>query len=182
MFSRKRRTLLVASAVVALVATTSAVVAASSRQHQPRNGGHSSSLSISAPTPTQVRVATNPDDFTTTSNTGVLIPGMSVTFTVNHRARVLMHFTDEAGCLSTSSGDWCDAEILVDGVEAKPGAGTDYAIDTSDGSGAYRWIGGALNRVATVAAGTHTVQVIGLAVFAGDTFWSGENDLEVWIF
>jgi hypothetical protein len=93
-----------------------------------------------------------------------------------------MHFTDEAGCAGPTAGQWCDVEILVDGHEARPGAGTDYAIDTSDGSGGFKWIGGALNRNATVAAGKHTVTVVFAPVFSGDTAWSGENSLEVWVF
>jgi hypothetical protein len=93
-----------------------------------------------------------------------------------------MHFTDEAGCAGPKAGDWCDVEILVDGHEAAPGAGTDYAIDTSDGSGSFKWIGAGLNRNKTVAAGTHTVTVVFAPVFSGDTAWSGENSLEVWVF
>jgi hypothetical protein len=177
----KRRITIIVGVVAAIIVATTASVAAGSHLQQ-GGSGPGTHQSISAATPTAVRVVTSTADFTTTSNTLVLIPSMTIKFTVGHTARLLMHFTDEAGCLSTTSGHWCTVEILVDGIEAAPAAGSDYAIDTSDGSGAYRWIGGALNRAIAVLAGTHTVTVEGFAVFSGDTFWSGENNLEVWIF
>lgn len=181
--SRRRRNVVLAVTVAGIMlAVTSVTIAAASQLQRPNGSSRGSSLTVSAGSHDAVHVATNPSDFTTTSLTPVLIPGMSITFTVRHRARVIMHFTDEAGCLSTTSQHWCAAMILVDGVEASPGTGTDDAIDTSDGSGAYRWVGAAINRVAVVAKGTHTVTVVGQPVFAGDTFWSGENDLEVWVF
>lgn len=132
--------------------------------------------------PTAVYIANNSFNQSSNSTTPTLIPGMQVTFTVNHRAHVLMHFNDEAGCAGPTAGDWCTAEILVDGVEAAPGDGTDYAIDTSDGSGGFKWVGASVNRNITVSAGTHTVQVVYLPAQSGQTVWSGENNLEVWVF
>jgi hypothetical protein len=182
MFSNKRRIAPIVVAVGAMLLVVTTVAVAASSQQVRQHSQPSQPNIVQASAPTQVRVATNPLDFTTTATSLTLIPGMKITFTVAHSAKVIMHFTDEAGCLSSTAGHWCDVEILMDGVEAAPGAGTDYAIDTSDGSGAYRWIGGALNRLATVAAGTHTVTVVGEPVFSGDTLWTGENDLEVWVF
>jgi hypothetical protein len=179
---RQRRVLVGALAVATLMGVTTASVASASGRPATQRA-HSGSISrFSAGTPTAVYVATNSGDITNTSTTLTPIPGMSVTFKVSHNARVLMHFTDEAGCAGPTAGDWCDVEILVDGVEASPGAGTDYAIDTSDGSGTFKWIGAGLNRKRSVVAGTHTVRVVFAPVFSGDTAWSGENSLEVWVF
>lgn len=179
----RRRVLVGALAAATLMGVTTATVAsASGRTATQRAHPGSISRFTLFGAPTQVHVANNSADVRSTSTTLTTIPGMSVTFTVGHRALVLMHFTDEAGCAGPTGGQWCDVEILVDGVEAAPGAGTDYAIDTSDGSGAFKWIGGALNRNKIVAAGTHTVRVVFAPVFSGDTAWSGENSLEVWVF
>jgi hypothetical protein len=179
----RRRVLVGALVAAILLGVTSASVASASGR-TPTQRAHPGSISHSAlfGPPTAVFIAGNSADVTSTSTTLTAIPGMSLTFTVSHPARLLMHFTDEAGCAGPTAGNWCDVEILVDGVEAPPGAGTDYAIDTSDGSGTFKWVGGALNRNKKVAAGTHTVKVVFAPVFSGDTAWSGENSLEVWVF
>lgn len=178
---RKRVLVGVLAAAALLVGTTASVASASGGPATQRP--HPGSISgFSAVTPTQILVRNNSANETSTSTTLTAIPGMSATFKVGHRARVLMHFTDEAGCSGPTAGQWCDVEILVDGVEAAPGDGTDYAIDTSDGSRTFKWIGAGLNRNITVAAGTHTVRVMFAPVFSGDTAWSGENNLEVWVF
>jgi hypothetical protein len=179
----RRRVLVgVLAAAALLVGTTASVASASGGPATQRpHPGSISSISLFGP-PTAVYIAGNSGDAKSTSTTLTTIPGMSLKFTVGHNARLLMHFTDEAGCAGPTAGDWCDVEILVDGVEAPPGAGTDYAIDTSDGSGGFKWVGAGLNRNKKVAAGTHTVSVVFAPVFSGDTAWSGENSLEVWVF
>jgi hypothetical protein len=178
----RRRVLVGALAAATLMGVTSASVAWASGRPATQQAHPGSISSFSAGAPTAVYLANNSADVTSTSTTLTKIHGMSVTFKVGHRARVLMHFTDEAGCASTTAGQWCDVEILVDGHEAAPGAGTDYAIDTSDGSGSFKWIGAGLNRNKTVSAGTHTVSVVFAPVQPGATAWSGENSLEVWVF
>jgi len=179
----RRRVLVGALAAATLMGVTTASVASASGRTatQRAHPGSISSVRFSG-APTAVFVANNSGDVTSTSQTLTTIPGMSVTFRLGHRAHVLAHFTDEAGCSGTTAGHWCDVEILIDNKEMAPGAGTDYAIDTSDGSGTFKWIGGALNRNILVAAGTHTVRVVFAPVFSGDTAWSGENSLEVWTF
>ena len=180
----RRRALVGVLAGATLMGITTASVAQASGGPAHTQRVHSgSTFSFKAGgAPTAVYATNNSANNSSSSLTLTQIPGMSVTFTVNHRAHVLMHFTDEAGCAGTTAGNWCDVEILVDGVEAAPGDGTDYAIDTSDGTGTFKWVGAALNRNITVAAGTHTVQVMYAPVFSGDTVWSGENSLEVWVF
>lgn len=182
----RRRVLVGALAATTLMGITSASVAWASggpshATQRPANAGRIFSFKAGG-APTAVYGANNSVNESSTALTPTVIPGMTVKFTVNHKARVLMHFTDEAGCAGTTAGDWCTAEILVDGVEAAPGDGTDYAIDTSDGSGGFKWVGAAMNRDITVAAGTHTVQVVYLPAQSGNTVWSGENNLEVWVF
>jgi hypothetical protein len=178
----RRRVLVGALAAATLMGVTTASVALASGKPAIQRAHPGSISSVSFGAPTAVFVANNSGDVTSTAQKLVPIPGMSVTFTVRHRAHLLMHFTDEAGCASKTAGQWCDVEILVDGKEAPPGAGTDYAIDTSDGSGGFKWIGAALNRNKIVAPGTHTVTVVFRPVFTGSTAWSGENSLEVWVF
>ena len=45
-------------------------------------------------------------------------------------SHVLARFTAESACFGGSG--WCSARILVDGVEADPVAGTDFAFDSTD--------------------------------------------------
>jgi hypothetical protein len=180
----RRRVLLgaLAAAIIAAGGITTSVASASGRTTTQRaHPGSVSNATVGAPT--AVFVKTNSADITSTSTTLTAIPHMSVTFTVGRPFQLIMNFTDEAGCSGTTAGDWCDVEILVDGVEALPGAGSDYAIDTSDGTGTFKWIGAGLDRSKfNIPAGTHTVSVVFAPVFSGDTAWSGENQLEVWVF
>jgi len=178
----RRRVLVGALAAATLMGVTAASVASASgtTATQRVHPGSISSFRLGAPT--AVYVANNSADVTNNSTTLKTIPGMVVTFKVRHRARVLMHFTDEAGCRGKIAGDWCVVEIVVNNVEAAPGAGRDYAIDTSDGSGGFKWIGAGLNRNRIVRPGTYTVRVVFAPAFSGNTAWSGENSLEVWVF
>jgi len=179
-----RRKVLVGALVAATlmgVTTASIALASGKPAIQRAHPGSISSFSVDPPL-TAVYLANNKGDFKNPSTTLIPILGMSVKFKVGHRAQLIMHFTDEAGCLSRVAGHWCVVEILVDGVEAAPGDSLDYAIDSSDGSGMFKWIGAALNRNTTVAAGAHTVTVVYAPRFKGDTAWTGENSLEVWVF
>src|SRR4051794_13715508 len=66
-------------------------------------------------------------------------------------------FTAETACYGANSG-WCSVRILVDGLEAEPTVGTDFAFD--DAGIASGWESHSVERVRTVTtSGTHTVTV-----------------------
>jgi len=66
-------------------------------------------------------------------------------------------FTAETACYGATSG-WCSVRILIDGVEAEPAVGTDFAFD--DAGTATGWESHSVERVRSVTtSGTHTVTV-----------------------
>jgi hypothetical protein len=103
-----------------------------------------------------VAVARGTDATDTTSGTYVALPGARLT--MRGRGLLLIRFTAESECDSSGSptGDYCSVKILVDGVQAKPNSGFDYAFDTDDGGS---WEGNAMDRSIKVGAGLHTIQV-----------------------
>ena len=103
-----------------------------------------------------VAVARGTDATDTTSSTFVGLPGGRLT--MRGRGLLLIRFTAESACTSSSpTGDYCSVKILVDGVQAKPNSGIDYAFDTDDGGS---WEGNAMDRSIKVGPGLHTIQVL----------------------
>jgi hypothetical protein len=82
------------------------------------------------------------------------LPGASTTITVpKGHALLIARFNAESQCLASS---WCSVRILIDGAEAAPVAGDDFAFDSKGGAsyGAH-----AVERSALVGAGTHMITV-----------------------
>lgn len=66
-------------------------------------------------------------------------------------------FTAESACYGAAAG-WCSVRILIDGVEAEPVVGTDFAFDDAGPATAFE--SHSVERVHTVTtSGTHTVTV-----------------------
>lgn len=66
--------------------------------------------------------------------------------------RVVATFSGESACNAAS---WCSAVIFVDGIEANPKSGTDFAFDSP---GAPTWISPSIQRTSDVIAGTGSVR------------------------
>lgn len=66
--------------------------------------------------------------------------------------RVLVRFSGESAC---SAASWCSAVVFVDGIEANPKSGTDFAFDSPGGS---TWISPSIDRTSDVIAGTGSVR------------------------
>lgn len=84
---------------------------------------------------------------------GVVIPpGLTL-------ARLLIRFSGESLC--HAGLQWCSIRILVDGTEAEPAAGAEFAFDSTDfdtkSGGA--WEARAMERSLVVGPGTHVVWV-----------------------
>jgi hypothetical protein len=177
------------AAIVGLVFGAASVAVAGGIRHGQKVGAAPQS-SLNAKAGTVSEVVVRASDFNDTSNSSTslsLIPGMSAKVTVpaRHRALFDMRFSAEISCTGGTSPDWCIAEILVDGVEAAPGDGTDMAIDSTDNGteSLASWEGHAMERVAIVGPGSHIVTVIGGVTDFGNsgtmTFWTGERTLVV---
>lgn len=179
----------VLAAMVGLVFGAASVAVAGGLRHGQRVGAApQSSLNAKAGAVSQIVVRAS--DFNDTSNSSTslsLVPGMSAKVTVppGRRALLDMRFSAEISCSGGTNSDWCIAEILVDGVEAAPGDGTDMAIDSTDNAteSLASWEGHAMERVAIVGPGSHTVTVIGGVTDFDATgtqiFWTGERTLVV---
>jgi hypothetical protein len=105
----------------------------------------------------QVVSQTSTDPTTTNSTSFVALPGstQSVTVPPGQTAVLYMTFSAESQC---TDGSYCSVRIVVDGTEASPADGLNYAFDDTDATERYE--GHSLSRVSgTLAAGTHNIEV-----------------------
>ncbi|SRR6266540_3191667 len=60
------------------------------------------------------------------------VPGAttSITIPAGAKAIILARFTAESHCQGGSSIDWCSVRVLIDGTEANPASGNDFAFQT----------------------------------------------------
>jgi hypothetical protein len=132
-----------------------------------------------------VKVLSEGPDFTTSSTTFAAVPGMSTSITVpaGHTSILDMRFSAETQCTTGSSTvGWCIVRILVDGVEANPAEGTDFAFDSTYNGTAVTdaWQSNALERVSQVlGGGTHRVVVQWATTDPTITAWLGEMNLTI---
>ncbi|MDM4719617.1 hypothetical protein QTQ03_08475 [Micromonospora sp. WMMA1363] len=83
-------------------------------------------------------------------------------------SHVLARFTAESACYGGSG--WCSARILVDGVEADPVTGTDFAFDSTNSNQETNasWESHSMERARTVTfTGNHTITLQLAQVGAG---------------
>lgn len=72
-------------------------------------------------------------------------------------------FTTESACYGTSG--WCSVRIVIDGIEAEPAVGTDFAFNSLGSSSGWESL--SVERVLTApSTATHTVTVQAAAVGA----------------
>jgi hypothetical protein len=89
---------------------------------------------------------------TFTSGTLTQLTADFIQIPANGNYRAVVSFSAESAC---ESGSWCSAVITVDGVEANPKSGTDFAFDSPGGE---TWQGLTMDRVSDVIAGTGTAR------------------------
>ncbi len=152
---RKRRIAVVALASLALLLGGAGVAIAATTLKSGSSVSH-----------TTVRTQNAASSFTGTS---FVTLGSSSVF-AGAGSFILATFSAESAC-SGGSG-WCSVRILIDGTEAEPVAGTDFAFDSTDANretGAS-WESHSMQRTRTVSAtGTHSVVVQVAQVGAGIT-------------
>ena len=112
---------------------------------------------------TAVKVVREADANTTSSTTFVNLPGGTTTMSVpsGQQALLLLRFSGESSCDGGSWGDYCSLRILVDGTEALPAEGLNFAFDTDEGVAAnYEiWEANSIDRSIVVGSGSHTITV-----------------------
>jgi hypothetical protein len=128
------------------------------------------------------------NDVGTSTTTPELLPGMRARIRVpaGRRALLMVRFSAETACYQGGTNpNWCVVEVLVDGNEAAPGDGIDFALDSTDNgteTGAS-WESHSTDRSILVGEGPHLVQVVGYVTDFGGTgtqlFWTGERSMTV---
>ena len=92
---------------------------------------------------------------------------------------VKITYNAECGVLGPI-GSWQSVTILVDGVQANPQNGTDFALCTATSTTTFSWMGAVRQSLIKVPAkGTHNVQVV-VDLLAGSTeWWLGDASIVV---
>lgn len=112
---------------------------------------------------TAVKVKRETNSASTTSTTFVNVPNASMNISVpsGQRALLLIRFSAESSCDGGAWGDWCSLRVLVDGTEAHPRAGGNFAFDTDEGVATNYdiWEANSMDRSIVVGSGAHTVSV-----------------------
>lgn len=96
-----------------------------------------------------VGLATGTDAVTFTSGAWTTV----ATEEVQDNLAAFLIVTFSAETLCTGSGGWCSMRILVDGIEANPAVGTDFAFD----SPGHSWESHSFQRYLLVNGGFHTI-------------------------
>jgi hypothetical protein len=94
--------------------------------------------------------------FTSTSFTNLTADTIPVPASGNYR--VIVRFSGESDCDASS---WCSADIFVDGIEANPKVGSDFAFDAPGGE-AFQSL--SMDRTSDVIAGTGSVRNVEVRV------------------
>ena len=123
----------------------------------------------------------NNDSDTTThvfkalNDAGATSLGFSVAGTGNKLIKIT--YNAECGVLGPA-GSWISVTILVDGVEANPKNGTDFALCTATSTTTFSWMGAVRQSLITVSPGSHSVQVL-IDQIGSTQWWLGDTSLVV---
>jgi hypothetical protein len=148
---RSRSKFAVVLAAVALIAVGAGVAIAQVAGVTKAKGG-----SIS-----KVRIKRGENATATSSTDFVNIPGAKVKIKVarHDEALILARFSAESACYDTANS-LCSVRILVDGQEAKPASGINFAFDSTDAGTetSSSWESHSMDRSLVVGGGRHTVR------------------------
>jgi hypothetical protein len=122
----------------------------------------------------ETKIATGTDFLQTNSTTYVELPGASATVTVpaGQSSLIIASFTAESECAVGGGTGYCSVRILIGGLEANPGAGSEFHFD-SFGSGSATDFSEAHAMTRSrgpLGPGTYAVQVQATVSAANTTF------------
>ena len=113
--------------------------------------------------------------FKALNDAGATSLGFSVAGTTNKLIKIT--FNAECGVLGPP-GSWISVTILVDGMEANPKNGTDFALCTATSTTTFSWMGAVRQSLITVAPGSHNVQVL-IDRLGSTQWWLGDTSIVV---
>jgi hypothetical protein len=124
----------------------------------------------------QLLVKSSTDPFATESTSFTGVPGTQTQVNVATGATMLLdiRYTAESVCVQPNqvTNGYCSVTIVVDGVQAEPASGSDFAFDSTDkgreGPGSLE--GHAMERSLVVGQGAHVVQVLARVVNGATQF------------
>jgi hypothetical protein len=103
----------------------------------------------------------------------------SLGFSVSGTARKLIKITFNAECgVLGPAGSWVSVTILVDGFQANPQNGTDFALCTATSATVFNWMGAVRQSLITVDPGPHNVTVL-IDRVSSTTWWLGDSSIVV---
>jgi hypothetical protein len=100
----------------------------------------------------KLMVMTQDDPLTISNTTLASFTSDTIAVPAKGNYRAVVRFSGESACSATS---WCTLVIFVDGVEASPKSGSDFAFDSSGGE---IWQSLSVDRTSDVIAGTGAVR------------------------
>jgi hypothetical protein len=124
----------------------------------------------------QLIVQSSTDPFATESTSYTPVPGAQVNVSVATGSNVLLdiRYTAESVCIQPNqlTNGYCSVAIFVDGIQADPASGPDFAFDSTDkgkeGPGSLE--GHAMERSRIVGPGAHQVVVVARVVNGATNF------------
>jgi len=91
---------------------------------------------------------------------------------------VRITYNAECGVLGTPQA-WVSVTVLVDGIEARPQNGTDFALCSANSTTAWQWVGAVRQSFTNVGPGKHSVQIRVDLLNGATRWWLGDTSLAV---
>ena len=91
---------------------------------------------------------------------------------------VKITYNAECGVLGPPQA-WVAVTVFVDGVEANPRNGTDFAMCSANSATTWEWVGAVRQSTIRVAAGTHRLQIRVDLLNGATRWWLGDTSLVV---
>jgi hypothetical protein len=145
-------------------------VFANQHSNGPQSEFHQREMTAGAKTFKRVQTSNAPT--TTSSTTGITLTVASVPVAAGRTALINVKWAGETSCAGGGAeGNWCWMRVTVGGVEAHPQAGTEFAIDSTDGGTARSddWEGHLIERHRCVRNGSTSTVNIPVTVLMGVT-------------
>lgn len=98
--------------------------------------------------------------------------------TLTDRKPIRITYNAECGVLG-SVGSWVSVTILIDGIEANPKTGRDFAFCSATSTNTFNWVGAVRQSFLTLQfAGRHRVQVL-VDLNGAHTWWLGDSSIAI---
>jgi hypothetical protein len=129
-----------------------------SQGEEPGNPQRHDAPALRANAQIRLMVMTQNDAATVTNTSFANFTADTITVPATGQFRAVVRFSAESAC---SAASWCSARITVDGVEANPKSGGDFAFDSAGGE---TWQSLSMDRTSDIISGTGSPRAVTIAV------------------